>query len=96
MIFRRKELTDSHSVRLRFFHSLFWSIPCLVAFSLLADSTAMIVILAAGYLYLSLVGLVFDYRRVKHPDMPTSDEHTWRMFAILPLLIGIPLAMSFL
>ena len=96
MIFRRKELTDSHSVRLRFFHSLLWSIPWLVVFWFLVDSMAMLAILAAAFLYLSLVGLVFDSRRLKHPDTPTSDEHAWRMFAILPLFIGIPLALFFL
>jgi hypothetical protein len=89
MNFWRTELTDSRSIRIRFFLFLLRSLPWLVIFWLLNRRISQVAILAVVYFSLGILEVVSDYPRLKHPDTPISDERIWRVPAIILMLVGI-------
>ena len=86
-------LTDFKSVRIRFALSLIWSLPVLFGFWLLRNSWRESAVLAAAFLYLSLLGLILDRWRLRNPDAPKERETQLRFFGVVPLVVGIIVAM---
>jgi undecaprenyl pyrophosphate phosphatase UppP len=79
----------------QFFVSLAWSLPWLGGVWLLERSITMVAILAVVFLYWSAIGVAIEFWRGSHPDAPKERAQRLRLLAILPVLVGIPVALYF-
>ena len=52
----------------------------------------MVTILGVVYSYWSVMGVVFDRWRLSHRDASKESEQRLRFVALLPILVGIPVA----
>src|SRR6266404_1644538 len=86
------KLTDSKSVRIRFGLSLVWSLPVLLGYWLLRDSWREGAVLAAAFFHLSLLGLILDRWRLRNPEASKERERQLRLFGVVPLFVGIIVA----
>lgn len=91
----RCELTDARSIRIRFVLSLLWSFPLLVGIWWYDRSVTTAAILAVVFCYMSVVELVLDRWRLKHPDAAMQAERRLRLLGVLPAILGSLLAVIF-
>jgi hypothetical protein len=88
----RCELTDARSIRIRFVLSLLWSFPLLVGIWWNDKSGRTAAILAVVFCYMSVVEVVLDHWRLRHPDAPKQTERRLRLLGALPAILGSLLA----
>jgi hypothetical protein len=69
-----------------------WSLPWLVGIWWFDRSVAFVAICAVVFCYMSVTEVVLDRWRLRRPSAPTEAERRLRLFTLLPVIVGIPLA----
>lgn len=84
-------LTDNKSAMVRLALRLLWFLLGFVfMLPFLLASSAVIYLLAAGLVYLLLVGFLFDHWKLRCPEVSRAKMQWAATLAMLPVLAGFP------